>query len=76
MRVTRESLIRIAKETAQERAYNDRDIIAAYLTGSLVSKEIDPLLGGAADIDIILVHTSEPKHRRGDQCPRGSRGSV
>ena len=64
MRVTRESLIRIAKETAQERAYNDRDIIAAYLTGSLVSKEIDPLLGGAADIDIILVHNSEPKHRR------------
>jgi hypothetical protein len=64
MRVTRESLIRIAKETAQERAYNDRDIIAAYLTGSLVSKEIDPMLGGAADIDIILVHNSEPKHRR------------
>lgn len=64
MRVTRESLIRIAKETAQERAYNDRDIIAAYLTGSLVSKETDPLLGGTADIDIILVHAGEPKHRR------------
>ena len=64
MRVTRESLIRIAKETAQERAYNDHDIIAAYLTGSLVSKETDPLLGGTADIDIILVHANEPKHRR------------
>ena len=63
MRVTRESLIRIAKETAQERAYSDRDIIAAYLTGSLVSNEIDPLLGGATDIDIIFVHTAEPKHR-------------
>lgn len=64
MRVTRESLIRIAKETAQERAYNDRDIIAAYLTGSLVSKEDDPMIGGTADIDIILVHNGEPKHRR------------
>jgi predicted nucleotidyltransferase len=64
MRVTRESLIRIAKETAQERAYNDRDIIAAYLTGSLVSKEHDPMLGGAADVDIIFVHNNEPKHRR------------
>lgn len=64
MRVTRESLIRIAKETAQERAYNDRDIVAAYLTGSLVSKEIDPLLGGTADVDIIIVHAGEPKHRR------------
>ena len=64
MRVTRESLIRIAKETAQERAFNDRDIIAGYLTGSLVSSETDPLLGGTADIDIIFVHAEEPKHRR------------
>ena len=64
MRVTRESLIRIAKETAQERAFNDSDIIAAYLTGSLASEDTDPMLGGTADIDVILVHASEPKHRR------------
>ncbi len=64
MRVTRESLIRIAKETAQERAYNDRDIIAAYLTGSLASDQVDPMLGGTTDIDIIFVHSTEPKHRR------------
>ena len=64
MRVTKESLIRIAKETAQERAYNDRDIIAAYLTGSLVSGEGDPMLGGTTDVDIIMVHANEPKHRR------------
>jgi len=64
MRVTRESLIRIAKETAQERAFNDRDIIAAYLTGSLVDDNLDPMLGGTTDVDIILVHASEPKHRR------------
>ena len=63
MRVTRESLIRIAKETAQERAFNDRGIIAAYLTGALVS-DTDPLLGGTADIDIIFVHADEPKSRR------------
>jgi hypothetical protein len=64
MRVTRESLIRIAKETAQERAFNDHDIVAAYLTGALASEETDPMLGGTADIDIIFVHTAEPKHRR------------
>src|SRR6266545_7925326 len=63
MRVTRESLIRIAKETAQERTFNDSDIIAAYLTGSIVSDN-DPLLGGTTDIDIIFVHASEPKNRR------------
>jgi hypothetical protein len=63
MRVTRESLIRIAKETVQERAFNDRYLVAAYLTGSLVSDK-EPMLGGTTDIDIILVHAEEPAQRR------------
>ncbi|MCX6058130.1 MAG: hypothetical protein NTW69_08270 [Chloroflexi bacterium] len=62
MRVTRESLLRIAKETAQERAYNEPDIIAAYLTGSLLN--IDPMLGGTADIDIVFVHKNQPPRAR------------
>jgi hypothetical protein len=63
MRVTRESLIRIAKETTQERAYNDHTIVAAYLTGSLISSE-DPMIGGTADIDLVLVHNSQPGFTR------------
>jgi hypothetical protein len=59
MRVSRESLIRIAKETSQERAYNDPTIVAAYLTGSLVSGA-DPMLGGTTDIDLVFVHNSPP----------------
>ncbi len=66
MRVTRESLIRIAKENAQERAFNDRDIVAAYLTGSLVS-DTDPMLGGTADIDLVFVHASTPRHYAGNR---------
>ena len=62
MRVTRESLLRIAKETTQERAYNDTDIVAAYLTGSLLN--VDPMLGGTADIDIVFVHKSKPAQPR------------
>ena len=62
MRVTRESLIRIAKETVQVRAYNDPDIIAAYLTGSLLN--IDPMLGGTADIDLVFVHKNPPAKPR------------
>ena len=64
MRVTREALIRIAKETVQQRIYNDRAIIAAYLTGSLVQEEVEHLLGGTTDIDIILVHADEPSQHR------------
>lgn len=64
MRVSRESLIRIAKETTQQHVYNDRGILSVYLTGSLVQDDIDPLLGGSTDIDLIFVHAEEPKHRR------------
>lgn len=62
MRVTRESLIRIAKETVQVRAYNDPDIIAAYLTGSLLN--IEPMLGGTTDIDLVFVHKNPPAKPR------------
>jgi hypothetical protein len=63
VRVTRQSLIRIAKERSQELVYNDRTILAVYLTGSLTS-DADPLLGGAADIDLVLVHDTQPSLAR------------
>ncbi len=63
MRVSRESLIRLAKENAQERAFNNRDIVAAYLTGSLIS-DANPILGATTDIDLVLVHASQPGARR------------
>lgn len=62
MRVTRESLLRIAKETVQERAYNDPEIIAAYLTGSLLN--VDPMLGGTTDIDLVFVYRNLPAKTR------------
>jgi hypothetical protein len=63
MRVTRETLIRIAKETTQERAYNDQTIVAAYLTGSLITGD-DPMLGGTTDVDLVFVHTGTPAAAR------------
>lgn len=61
MRVTKDSLLRIAKETVQEQAYNNQDVIAAYLTGSLRG---EPMLGGTADIDIVFVHKTTPMKSR------------
>ncbi|MCZ2128283.1 MAG: hypothetical protein LC099_10995 [Anaerolineales bacterium] len=61
MRVTKDSLLRIAKETVQERAYNDPDIVAAYLSGSL---RVEPMLGGSADIDLVFVHKTPPQKTR------------
>jgi len=62
MRITRETLIRIAKETAQKRALADPGLVAAYLTGSLRSE--NPFLGNSTDIDIVLVHAGKVKIRR------------
>jgi len=62
MRITRETLIRIAKETAQKRALSDPGLVAAYLTGSLRSE--NPFLGHSTDIDIVLVHAGITKIRR------------
>jgi hypothetical protein len=62
MRITRETLIRIAKETAQKRALSDPGLVAAYLTGSLRTE--NPFLGHATDVDIVFVHTEQPKVRR------------
>lgn len=62
MRVTRETLIRLAKERAQEHAFNNADILAAYLTGSLLKD--DPFLGGVTDIDLVFVTKNNPPRTR------------
>ncbi|MGB8214069.1 MAG: hypothetical protein WCE68_10970 [Anaerolineales bacterium] len=62
MYLSRESLIRIAKETAEKSALSDPELVAAYLTGSL--RTDNPFLGTATDIDIVFVHAREPKIRR------------
>ncbi len=62
MRITRETLIRIASETAQKRALSDPGLVAAYLIGSLRTE--NPFLGGTTDVDIVFVHTEQPIVRR------------
>lgn len=61
MRITREKLIELARVEAERRAERD-DIVSAYLIGSVASGE--PLLGGSADIDLILIHTAPPPIER------------
>jgi len=62
MRLMLESMIQVAREAAIHRADTDRDIVAAYLTGSVLDR--DPFLGDTADIDLVLIHAQEPKARR------------
>ena len=57
MIITRAKLIDLARREAEARAASG-DLVSAYLVGSVAYGE--PLLGGTADIDLVLVHTREP----------------
>lgn len=62
MRLTHETLIKIARDAAAQRVKISRRLICIYLTGSVLGD--DPLLGGTTDIDLIFVHDSEPAKER------------
>ena len=62
MRITRETLLKLAKDTAKLRAQLDRSLVCIYLTGSVLNSE--PLLGGTTDIDLVLIHDGEPAVKR------------
>lgn len=57
MIITRAKLIELARREAEARATSG-DLISAYLVGSVAYGE--PLLGGTADIDLVLIHTEDP----------------
>ncbi|WP_299029077.1 hypothetical protein [uncultured Thermanaerothrix sp.] len=58
MRITREMLLNLARETAERTARRQRDIVCIFLIGSLLDEE--PLLGGSGDIDLVIIHDAEP----------------
>lgn len=62
MRITRDLLHKLARENAEKIVRRNRGLICIYLTGSLLEDE--PLLGGTTDIDLIVVHNSQPAYPR------------
>jgi hypothetical protein len=55
--IERETLLKIARDTAAQRMAARPTLISAYLTGSVAAGE--PLLGDATDVDIIFVEDAE-----------------
>lgn len=62
MRITRDLLLNIAGDTAQERADADDSIVGVYLYGSVLAGN-EPLLGGTADIDLVCIHAEDDRQR-------------
>lgn len=61
MKITRQHLIDLARKETLQRA-NHGDVISGYLIGSVARGE--PLLGDTADIDLVLIHQSDPSRQR------------
>ena len=59
MRITRDTLLKHARQTVNFRVAQDKTVVCVYLTGSLVNE--DPVIGGTADIDLVFVHDRLPK---------------
>ncbi len=55
MRITRDVLLKVMRDAVSRRTRADRNLIAAYLCGSLLDD--DYLLGGVTDIDLVYVHS-------------------
>ena len=54
MRITTEKLLELAQQEAEDRS----GIVSAYVIGSAASG--DPIFGGTADVDLVLIHEYEP----------------
>jgi hypothetical protein len=63
MQITSESLNQYAESTVNRVTSENRNIIVAYMVGSVVM-ESNPLLGGTTDIDLVFIHSGDPPVER------------
>jgi hypothetical protein len=57
VRITREKLLELALRETEQRASHG-NVISGYIIGSVAKGT--PLLGGTADIDLVLIHNEDP----------------
>jgi predicted nucleotidyltransferase len=62
MRITRDLLIKLGRDTVEKRFKPDPNVVAVFLIGSTLRDE--PLLGGATDIDLLVITKNEPAFER------------
>ncbi len=61
MIINRDVLLSYAQQAAKQSAVDEPWVLAIYLTGSVVDGE--PVMGGTADIDLVIVHDEEMEGR-------------
>jgi hypothetical protein len=62
MRVTRDTLLKLTKDTVQRRFVTDISATAVFLVGSL--RPEDAVIESAADVDLLVIYNGEPFEKR------------
>lgn len=62
MRVTRETLLKLTKDTVTKRFAHDLSVTAVFLVGSL--RPENAIVEGAADVDLLIIYNGEPPVER------------
>lgn len=62
MRVTKDALLKNARDLTERKLTPDPSVLAVFVVGSLLTE--DPFLGGAADIDLLVLTKGEPPRER------------
>ncbi len=62
MRITRDALVKIAKDTTEKTLAPNRNVTAVFLVGSMLSA--DPFMGGTTDVDLLVIYNGEPPDAR------------
>lgn len=58
MRITRDALLKIAKDTTAKTLAPNKDVTAVFLLGSMLSD--DPFIAGTTDVDLLVIYNGEP----------------
>jgi len=58
MRITRDALLKIAKDTAEKTFAPNKNVTAVFLLGSMLSE--NPFIGGTTDVDLLVIYNGEP----------------
>ncbi len=62
MRITKESLLKNARDVTEKKLAPDKNVLAVFVVGSLLTD--DPFLGGTVDVDLLVIYNGEPPRER------------
>jgi hypothetical protein len=62
MRITRDALLKLAKDTTEKTLAPNKNVTAVFLVGSMLTE--NPFMGGTTDVDLLVIYNGNPPDER------------